>query len=865
MHTALRADNQGLCYADLNREANMLAHAILARRENVSEPIPFILEHGPAGVIAMLGIMKAGKAYVPVDPFYPPAWITHILDDIHASLVITNNQNLPLTMTSLETPRAAEVLNLDALDHDLPNADPRQAIAPGDMAYILYTSGSTGRPRGAIHSHQDAMHNMIAQTNDLALSPSDRFALFISFGFEASRFAIYGALHNGGVLSLYDIRSKGLGGLPDWIDQEEISVLLCTPSTFRYMSTLIPENRRFASVRLIVLGGESVSSQDVRLFRQHFAQDCVLVNTLGTTETGIITRYLIDYHSPLDSQNIPAGFPLGDKRIELVDEAGRPVATGQVGEILVKSRYLSPGYWRQPALNEEKFTVDPVDKQLRIFHTGDLGYLHPDGCLEHLGRKDSQIKIRGFRVNVAEVEAIIHQHPGVKNVAVIAQEIKHIPSEKQLVAYVEVATKSILSKQGLRDFLTGKLPDYMLPTAIQLLDSLPLTPTGKVNRAALPKPEEVKQDQRRAYIGPRDGLERQLTGIWEHVLGAKPVGVQDDYFELGGNSLLAAQLFTQIEKVFGKKLPLATLFQAPTIEQQAAILRQQDYAPDWSSLVALRTQGQRPPLFFAAPVGGNVLSYRDLVMHLPSDQPCYGLQALGLDGTQTVHRSVHDIAAHYINEIRAVQPDGPYYLLGSSFGGLVVYEMAQQLHDQGQSIALVVMFDAYGPNYPRRQPRTSRLRRKVYRYLRRIDTHISNLAILNWKERALYVRVKGHKLINRLARRWRNKLDQIRNPLPRDLGRVRAVHMGASKRKKRYLREPRRFSGRLVLFRAAKQILGAYPDPKLGWGTVVGDQIEVYEIPGHHTSIIYEPRVRLLADKLNPILDEVQATQVSHH
>jgi thioesterase domain-containing protein/acyl carrier protein len=558
---------------------------------------------------------------------------------------------------------------------------------------------------------------------------------------------------------------------------------------------------------------------------------------------------------------VAAGYPIGDKRIELVDEGGDPVQDGEIGEILVKSRYLSPGYWEQADLNAEKYSLDPGDEGVRIFRTGDLGRLREDGGLEHLGRKDSQIKIRGYRVDVAEVEAVIHQHGGVKNAAVIAREVRQGLDEKQLVAYVEVGTKSPPTRKELREYLTSQLPEYMAPSLIVYLDTLPLTPTGKVNKRELPSPEEVGQAQEHIYLPPRDSVERQLVDIWERTLKMRHIGIQDDYFELGGNSLLAAQLFTQIEKTFGKKMPLATLFQAPTIEQQADILRQKDWVPNWSSLVALRTNGTRPPLFFAAPVGGNVLSYRDLVVRLPQDQPCYGLQALGLDGTQTVQRSVSEISAHYIQEILTLQPDGPYYLLGSSFGGLVAYEMAQQLHDLGKSLALVVLFDAYGPNYPHRKPGTSRLRRKFYKYWRRVDTHLSNLMYTDLQGKMIYLRVKGRKLVNRLSRRLVLSINRIRNPLPPELKRVRSAHMGAAKRKKRYMREQRRFSGRLVLFRATNQPLGIYPDPKLGWGAVVGDDIEVYEIPGHHTSIIYEPRVHLLAEKLNPILNEVQLSQ----
>lgn len=853
---ALRCGTTSLTYTQLNEEANRLAHAIIRARGANSEPVPFILEHGPGAIQAILGTLKAGKAYVPVDPFYPRAWITHILDDIHTDLVITNYQNLPLAMTSLAVPNRTSVLNLDTLEENLPVENPNIPNVSQDLAYILYTSGTTGTPKGVIHSHEDVLHNMVAQTSDLQLLPDDRFAVFISFGFEASRFAFYGGLLNGGTVCLYDIRTEGLGGLPEWVIREEITVLLSTPSTFRHMLHLIPRQRQFEHVRIIVLGGEPVTSQDVSLFQNHFPNTCVLVNVLGMTETGIIARMKVDHRSPFQGHSLPAGFPIGDKQIILADESGQPVADQEIGEILVRSRHLSPGYWRLPSLTSESFVDDSENPGWRIFHTGDLGRIRNDGSLEHLGRKDSQIKIRGFRVDPAVIEAVLQQFPGVENSAVIARELKRASDDKQLVAYIETAANKTVSKKELRDYLSEQLPDYMVPPVIVFLDKLPLTPTGKVNRSALPEPEHVGQAQENVYLAPRDSIELQLVTIWEKVLKTRPIGVRDDYFELGGNSLLAAQLFAQIEKTFGKKLPLATLFQAATIEDQANVLRQDDWVPNWSSLVALRGGGNRPPLFLAAPVGGNVLSYRDLMMRLNKNIPCYGLQALGLDGVQTVHRNVNEIAAHYVSELLKVDLEGPYYLAGSSFGGLVAYEMAQRLHDLGKVVAMVIMFDAYGPGYPKRLPSTSRLRRKLFKYMRRIDTHLSNLRYTDWQGRMAYARVKIPKLTNRIARRLRNRIDQILHPVPKQLKRVQSAHMGAAKKKKRHMREPRRFGGRLVLFRAEKQPLGIYPDPKLGWGTVVGDEIEVFEIPGHHTSIIYEPRVHLLAEYLNQLLLE---------
>lgn len=857
---AVVSDEESLTYRELNARANQVAHRIMALSSPINEPIPFLTGHSAAAVVAILGILKAGKAYVPIDPAFPANRMQEILIDIGADILVTDSKHLS-TALSVRKSENDRVIDVDHLKESTAKENPITAHQPDHLAYILYTSGSTGKPKGVMHSHLDAMHNNIVQFEELRFSPSDRFSQFISFGFEAARFSVHGALLSGSRLCLYDIRAQGLRALPIWMRQEKITIMMGIPSTFRQIFTLKGEKNHFPNVRVVNLGGETLTKHDFQLFRRHFPADAIMINTLGMTETGLITRYIIHPEMDVDGYHLPAGTPLGEKQVLLLDENGEPVESGETGEIYMKSRYISPGYWRKPEETREKFTTDPYDPEVRLFRTGDLGLIRPDGALEYLGRKDFQIKIRGFRINLAGIESVILSYNGVRNAAVIARDSEIAPNEKQLVAYVEPVNGADISRHDLREMLTGTLPDYMVPAIIIILDELPLTVTGKVNHQRLPAPEKLQASEEKAkYVEPHDHIESELVRIWEKTLKKHPIGVQDNYFELGGSSLTAAQMFALIEKTFQKKIPLATLFQAPTIKKQAELLRQENWVNEWSSLTPLQPNGEKPPLFFAAPVGGNVLSYRDLLNYLAPDQPCYGLQAIGLDGVQRPHRNMDEIVDHYVKEIKTVQPSGPYYLLGSSFGGIVAYEMAQRLHDLGDKIALVVMFDSYGPNYPRRHPGTSRVKRKVFKYLRRMDTHLSSLAYTDWRGRMAYVQVKGGKLYRRLSQRLKDKTERMINPLPSELRRVRASQYKVAKRRKRKKREPRRFGGRLVLFRATKQPLGIYADPTLGW-RAVSEQIEVHEMPGHHTSLIYEPRVHRLAAKLNGIIEEIQRDQ----
>jgi len=858
-HIAVSADGKKTTYHELNQIANRIAHAILARIEPCSELVGLVLGHNHHVIQAIWGVLKSGNAYVVLLPWLPSARLTQMLEDMGTHLVITDNQNFLTAKSSLPLSSRIELLNLDEMEEVLPCENPGLSIPPESMAYVIYTSGSTGAPKGVIHLHQNVLNTTLGQINELFISSSDRLAMYLTLGFDAARFCLFGAPLSGATLCLFDTRSKGVTGLPEWIAKEGISILHATPSTFRHILAMFPEKKLFSHVRLVNLGGEPVNSYDVQLFRKHFGKKCVLCNSLGSTETQTATRFLIDRQTPLVGTLVPVGYPLKGKTIEIVNEVSIPVEVGEIGEILVKSRYLSPGYWRRPDLTTEKFSRDQNDGTLRIFHTGDLGRMKPGGCLEHLGRSDSQVKIRGMRVELSEIEGLLLLQPGVRNAAVIAREISRSPlDEKQILAYIETKEKPSLSRMLIMEALADQLPDFMLPSTIIILDKLPLTPTGKVDSLQLPDPEAANPDQDRIHLQARDAVEKQLVNIWESVLKTKPIGVQDNYFELGGTSLNAAQLFSQVEKTFRKKLPLAILFQAPTIEKQAAILRQEDWVPDWSALVAMKSRGSKPPLFLAAPVGGNVLTYHDLILQLPDDQPCYGLQALGLDGVQLPHHDVKDIAAHNIREMETVQSDGPYYLGGSSFGGLVVYEMAQQLQDQGKPVALVVMFDTHGPNYPKRTGRKSRLRRRVYKILRQTEMHLNNLQCAEGGAKWEYLEKKGRKFFTRFSRRVRNKTDRLLHPLPEELKKVHAASFQAGSKEDRKQRGKRRFGGRLVLFRASKQPLGIVPNPNLGWDTLVGENIEVYEIPGHHTSIIHEPRVNILADKLQEILDETQ-------
>jgi thioesterase domain-containing protein/acyl carrier protein len=444
-------------------------------------------------------------------------------------------------------------------------------------------------------------------------------------------------------------------------------------------------------------------------------------------------------------------------------------------------------------------------------------------------------------------------HPAVRECVVMARQ--DVPDEKRLVAYLIARTEPAPAVNELRSFVKSKLPDYMVPFVFVFLDSLPLTPNGKVDRRALPAPDYIRQEQENAFLAPRDTLELQLTKIWERVLKIQPIGVTDDFFDLGGHSLLAVRLFAQIEKVLGKNLPVAALFHAPTIEELARLISQDGWSAQWNSLVAIQPGGGRPPFFCVHAHDGGVLFWRDLSRHLGPDQPFYAFQPQGLDGQHPLHRRIEDMAAHYIKEMRTLQPEGPYFIGGHCIGGLMAFEMAQQLHSQGEAVALLALFDAYAPRR-KRSARSSLLYRYRYRavrlFERTVSLHIGNLSVLKRRERLPYIKSKFNKALYKLYM----GLGSAWIPAARN----RRMILNAGSRASRNY-HPKAYPGKITLFRATDLGSGISHDSQMGWGRLAGGGLETHLIPGYHAHIVLEPRVRLLAKELTASLSKAQESK----
>jgi len=831
--TAVVFENAELTYGELNRRANQLARYLVRLGVGPNALVGLCVERSLEMVVGLLGILKAGAAYVPVDPAFPPDRVAFMLEDAEVPVLLTQQRLIP----SLPENKA-QLVCLEA-DWSKIAGESVENLAsrakPRDLAYTMYTSGSTGKPKGVQIPHRAVVNFLVSMAEKPGMTQQDRLLAVTTLSFDIAGLEIYLPLILGASVEIVsrNVYSDGRALLAKLLTSGA-TLMQATPATWRM---LIEAGWQSSPELKILVGGEAVPH---KLANQLLQRASSVWNMYGPTETTIWSTVR---KFELGEAGVSIGRPIANTEIFILDKVMQPVPVGVAGELLIGGDGLAKGYLKRPELTAEKFIAHPFSQEpeARLYRTGDLVRYLPNGDIEFLGRIDHQVKIRGFRIELGEIEAVLRQHPGVNETVVVARE--DVPGDKRLVAYLVPAREPAPTAGELRSFLKERLPEYMLPSALVTLREMPLTPNGKVNRRALPAPEQSELAARETLVAPTDVVESQLVKIWESILGVRPIGINHDFFELGGHSLLAVRLMQRIEQTFGQKLPVATLLQARTIEQLAAIVKQDGWSSPWSSLVPIQVSGSKIPFFCVHGAGGVVIRFRELARHLGPDQPVYGLQARGLDGKYTSDTRVEDMATHYLEEIRSVQPQGPYLLGGYSLGGMVAFEMAQRLVAEGEQ-ASVVLFDTFCT----RQPETNGSSGGLGSLYQGISSTWRKFWQLPAPQKRASI-ARGAKTVkNGIQRRAAHAM------LPRTVKHVRrACELAA----KTYV--PRVYPGRLVLFRSSQKPLMQFRDPHAAWGSYASQGLQIHEIDGDHDSILLEPQVQSVAEQLKPYLEELQS------
>ncbi len=569
---AVTMRNRTLTYQELNQAANRLAHAILAQRGETQEPIALLMDHDIPLIVAIVGVLKAGKICVVLDPSFPKDRSAFLLEDSGASLLIADNENLYLAGEYAH--EKCGFLNINELDSGFSIDNPGLPISPDGFAFLIYTSGSTGQPKGVIQNHRNLLHESLLYCNGLHICADDRIALLYSCSASQGLKITFAALLNGAALYPFNLRQKGVADFAVWLNQEEITIFFSVPVVFRHFVSTITGEKKFPHLRIIQLGSDLVTPRELEEYQKHFSSNTILIIRLGATETGTLRRMYFNLESPLEETKNAVGYATEDADISVLDEEGEEEKCDAIGEIVVKSRYISPGYWRRPDLTRGKFFSDPDGGDKRIYYTGDLGRLRSDGLLYHLGRKDFQLSIRGHRVEAGEVEAVLLAQDNVKEALVATGKAATGADDDHLIAYIVPFEKPFPSTPVLRRAAREKLAAFMVPSAFVFLESLPLTPNGKVDRLALPEPDNSRTELGVAYAAPQADIEKHLAKIWGEVLSIEQVGIHDNFFDLGGHSLAASRVISRAIQTFRLELPVNALFDAPTVARMAVIVQQ---------------------------------------------------------------------------------------------------------------------------------------------------------------------------------------------------------------------------------------------------------------------------------------------------
>ncbi len=849
---AVKVGDSQLSYQLLNERANQLANYLERTHSVQGKIIALAVDRTCDMVVALLGILKTGAAYLPIDIEYPKERVAFMLEDCGAPLLLTSHKYKE-TFSLIGNGDGLSAGNIicleDILDAglDLPTQDPDWDTDADEVAFVLYTSGSTGKPKGVMVTHRNMVNLLFSLQAFPGFGPEDRMLAITTIAFDMAAVEIFLPLITGAQIILADGYTRRDGReILELARREKVTYIQTSASTWK----LILDGEWTDKLDAKFISAGEALPKDVA---DRLLPRCLgLYNMYGPTETTVYSTATQIF----EDEPISLGGPVANTQIYILDDLFQPVADGNIGEIVIGGDGVTKGYIQREELTAQRFLPDPFSPipGARMYRSGDLGMIMADGNLQFMGRADQQFKFRGHRIEPGEIEYNLIRLGGIKEVVVLLREDR--PDDQRLVAYVVPEHMVSPQEQPLlgrrwQDTLNKHLPAYMVPSAYVFVDRMPRTPTGKTDRKALPMPEYATvSGGKRA---PVTDNERLLSDIWKEVLGQQDIGVDEDFFALGGHSLIAVRMMVTLEKRTGFRLPMAALFQAPTIEKMGRILDTHEGRTYAKALVPIKPQGNKAPLYVVHGIGLTVMIFHSLAEYMDADQPVFGIQARGIDGDMDPPNSIEEVAAQYISEILEQNPDGPFYLAGYSLGGIIAYEMARQLRALGKPVNMLVLMDTYAGDVAPDVSGAKRILAKIMRQPKKVAFIFNSLI----RQPKLTVDYQWYTIRKRFRRfvglpvleDWEieegPENDWISKPVKN------ALHTARENYKVVF-----DFDGDVDLFRVRTRIYFIADPQYLGWGAFAPHRLHIWNLPGDHKTFLEHPNDREVAKQLQIIMNK---------